>query len=168
MEPSMSFISEWLKEFDQEMGSTRHCIERVPTDKGQWRPHPKSFPIGHLAQLIAGMPGWSAQVARGQDIDLTKAGGYSFEPTEKLLAVFDKNVADAKAAVGAMSEADLDKDWSLVMGEKKLMTMPRREVLRQNMGHLSHHRGQMSVYLRLLDIPVPSIYGPSADDRGGF
>ena len=164
----MSFISEWLKEFDQEMVSTRHCIERVPTDKGQWRPHPKSFPIGHLAQLLAGMPGWSVDVAKGDNIDLTKGSGYSFEPTEKLLATFDKNVVAAKAAVGAMSEADLDKDWSLVMGEKTLLTMPRREVLRQNMGHLSHHRGQMSVYLRLLDIPVPAIYGPSADDRGGF
>jgi uncharacterized damage-inducible protein DinB len=164
----MSFISEWLKEFDQEMVSTRHCIERVPTDKGQWKPHPKSFPIGHLAQLLAGMPGWSVDVAKGNNIDLTKGSGYSFEPTEKLLATFDKNVAAAKAAVGAMSEADLDKDWSLVMGEKTLLTMPRREVLRQNMGHLSHHRGQMSVYLRLLDIPVPAIYGPSADDRGGF
>jgi len=164
----MSFISEWLTEFEQEMASTRHVLERVPTDKGSWRPHPKSFPIGHLAQLIAGMPGWSAEVARGNDIDLAKGGAYTFEPTEKLLALFDKNVAATKAAVGAMSEADLDKPWSLVMGERTLFTSPRRAVLRQNMGHLSHHRGQMSVYLRLLDIPVPAIYGPSADDRGGF
>jgi uncharacterized damage-inducible protein DinB len=164
----MSFISEWLKEFEQEMVSTRRVIERVPSDKGEWKPHPKSFPIGHLAQLIAGMPGWSAEVARGNDLDLMKGGRYSFEPTEKLLAVFDANVANAKAAVGEMSEADLDKDWSLMMGERTLMTLPRREVLRQNMGHLSHHRGQMSVYLRLLDIPVPAIYGPSADDRAGF
>jgi uncharacterized damage-inducible protein DinB len=164
----MSFTSEWLKEFDEEMQTTRHVIERVPSDKGEWKPHPKSFPIGHLAQLIAWMPGWSAQVARGDNIDLTKGGGYSFEPTEKLLALFDKNVADAKGAVGAMSDAELDQPWSLMMGEKTLMTLPRREVLRQNMGHLSHHRGQMSVYLRLLDIPVPAIYGPSADDRGGF
>jgi uncharacterized damage-inducible protein DinB len=164
----MSFISEWLKEFDQEMASTRRVLERVPTDKGEWKPHPKSFPLGHLAQLIAGMPGWSGTIARGQDIDLSKGPGYSFEPTEKLLAMFDRNVADTKAAVGAMSEADLDKPWSLVVGGRPVMTLPRREVLRQNMGHLSHHRGQMTVYLRLLDIPVPAVYGPSADDRGGF
>jgi uncharacterized damage-inducible protein DinB len=164
----MTFISEWLKEFDQEMASTRRVLERVPTDKGEWKPHPKSFPIGHLAQLIAGMPGWSATIARGENIDLSKGPGYSFEPTEKLLATFDRNVADTKAAVGAMSEADLDKPWSLVAGGRPVMTLPRREVLRQNMGHLSHHRGQMTVYLRLLDIPVPAVYGPTADDRGGF
>lgn len=164
----MSFLSDWLKEFDQEMKSTRRVIERVPRDKGEWRPHPKSFPIGHLAQLLAGMPGWSAKVARGENIDLSKGGSYTFEPTEKLLAEFDRNVAETTAAVSAMSEADLDKPWSLMMGDRNLMTLPRREVLRQNMGHLSHHRGQMTVYLRLLDIPVPAIYGPSADDRGGF
>src|SRR3954469_24571120 len=107
----MSFITDWLKEFDQEMTSTRHVLERVPTDKGEWRPHPKSFPIGHLAQLIAGMPGWSARVARGENIDLSKGGGYTFEPTEKLLALFDQNVADTKAAVGQMNEADLDEPW---------------------------------------------------------
>jgi uncharacterized damage-inducible protein DinB len=162
------FIDQWLKEFDQEMTTTRHVLERVPSDKGEWKPHPKSFPIGHLAQLIAGMPGWSAKVARGENIDLTKGGGYSFEPTEKLVAMFDQNVAETKTAVGAMKESDLEKPWSLMMGERVLFTSPRWEVLRQNMGHLSHHRGQMSVYLRLLDIPVPAIYGPSADDRGGF
>jgi uncharacterized damage-inducible protein DinB len=164
----LSFIADWLKEFEQEMKSTRHVIERVPRDKGEWRPHPKSFPIGHLAQLIAGMPGWSAKVARGENIDLSKGGGYTFEPTEKLLAEFDKNVAETTAAVGAMKEADLDQPWSLMIGDRAVMILPRREVLRQNMGHLSHHRGQMTVYLRLLDIPVPAIYGPSADDRGGF
>lgn len=164
----MSFIRDWLKEFDQEMASTRRVLERVPTDKGAWKPHSKSFPIGHLAQLIAGMPGWSGTVARGENIDLTKTPGYSFEPTEKLLALFDRNVVETKKAVEEMNEEDLDKPWSLMMGERTLMTLPRREVLRQNMGHLSHHRGQMSVYLRLLDIPVPAIYGPSADDRGGF
>jgi uncharacterized damage-inducible protein DinB len=164
----MSFKSDFLKEFAQEMTTTRHVLERVPSDKREWRPHPKSFPIGHLAQLIAGMPGWSTQVADGKHIDLQKGTGYSFEPTEKLLAVFDKNVAEATAAVSRMSDADLDKDWSLTMGDRVLFTSPRREVLRQNMSHLSHHRGQMAVYLRLLDIPVPAIYGPSADDRGGF
>src|ERR1044071_6231981 len=120
----ISFVSEWLKEFDGEMSSTRRVLERVPTDKGQWRPHPKSFPIGHLAQLIAGMPGWSAKVARGENIDLAKGGSYTFEPTEKLLAVFDKNVAETTAAVGAMREGDLDEPWSLTMGERTLMTLP--------------------------------------------
>src|SRR3954453_22220385 len=160
----MSFISDWLKEFEQEMTTARRVIERVPSDKGEWRPHPKSFPIGHLAQLLARMPGWSTWVARGENLNLGKAEPYSFQPTEKLLEVFDRNVADARAAVGQMNDGDLDKGWSLMIGDRAVMTLPRREVLRQNMGHLSHHRGQMSVYLRLLDIPVPAIYGPSADD----
>src|SRR3954463_12817086 len=125
----MSFQSDFLKEFAQEMTTTRHVLERVPSDKGEWRPHPKSFPIGHLAQLIAGMPGWSTQVAGGKNIDLKSGTGYSFEPTEKLLAVFDKNVAEATAAVGRMSDADLDKDWSLLMGDRVLFTSRRREVL---------------------------------------
>jgi uncharacterized damage-inducible protein DinB len=90
------------------------------------------------------------------------------EPTDKLLALFDKNVTDAKSTVSRTNDADLDKNWSLMMGDRSLMTMPRRAVLRQNMSHLSHHRGQIAVYLRLLDIPVLAIYGPSADDRGGF
>jgi len=164
----MPFIDQWLKEFETEMTTTRHVLERVPRDKGELKPHPMSFPIGHLAQLIAWMPGWSAKAGRGENIDLSQAAGYTFEPTEKLLAMFDENVADAKRAVGSMSEADLEKPWSLTAVGRTLMTLPRWEVLRQNMGHLSHHRGQMSVYLRLLDIPVPAIYGPSADDRGGF
>ena len=164
----MSFKTDFLKEFAQEMTATRRVLERVPSEKGEWKPHAKSFPIGHLAQLLAGMPGWSTQVADGRNLDLTKGTGYTYEPTDKLLAVFDKNVAEATAAVARTSDEDLDKDWSLTMGDRVLMTLPRREVLRQNMSHLSHHRGQMSVYLRLLDIPVPAIYGPSADDRGGF
>lgn len=164
----MSFISDWLKEFEQEMTTTRRVIERVPRDKGEWRPHPKSFPIGHLAQLLARMPGWSTEVARGHSLDLATGEPYSFQPTEELVELFDKNVDEAKAAVGRMNEGDLDKPWSLMMGERTLFTSRRREVLRQNMSHLAHHRGEMVVYLRLLDIPIPAIYGPSADDRGGF
>ena len=118
---------------------------------------------------MARMPGWSTEVARGHNLDLTKGEPYSFQPTEELLVLFDRNVVEAKEAVGKMTEADLDKDWSLMMGERSLFTSPRREVLRQNMGHLSHHRGQMSVYLRLAStFRCPRIYGPSADDRGGF
>ena len=152
-----------IAEFDQEMKSTRRVIERVPSDKAEWRPHPKSFPMGHLAQLLAWMPGWITNAARETKLDLLNAGGYSFEKTETLLDMFDKNVREAREALATTT--DFTVPWSLVRGDMVLMTSPRGEVIRQTISHLSHHRGQMTVYLRLLDIPVPSIYGPSADER---
>ncbi len=154
-----------LPEFDQEMKSTRRVIERVPGEKAEWRPHPKSFPLGHLAQLLAWMPGWITNAVRESKLDLTSAGGYSFEKTETLLEMFDRNVREAREALASASEADFAVPWSLTRGDHVLMSMPRSDVVRQTISHLSHHRGQMTVYLRLLDIPVPSIYGPTADER---
>ena len=154
-----------IPEFDQEMKSTRRVIERVPSDKAEWRPHPKSFPLGHLAQLLAWMPGWITNAVNETKLDLKSAGGYSFEKTETLLDLFDRNVHGAREALAGASEADFDVLWSLTMGDRVLISMPRSDVVRQTISHLSHHRGQMTVYLRLLDIAVPSIYGPTADER---
>jgi uncharacterized damage-inducible protein DinB len=153
-----------LPEFDQEMSATRRVLERVPNDKAEWRPHPKSFPIGHLAQLLSWMPGWITNTIRESKLDLSRAGGYSMEKTEKLLEMFDRNVREAREALSTATEADLAESWSLTRGDQVLMSMPRGDVVRQTISHLSHHRGQMTVYLRLLDIPVPSIYGPTADE----
>lgn len=153
-----------VAEFDQEMSTTRRVLERVPSDKAEWRPHPKSFPIGHLAQLLSWMPGWITRTIREPRLDLARAGGYSMEKTETLLEMFDKNVREAREALSTVTEADLAESWSLTRGDQVLMTMPRGDVVRQTISHLSHHRGQMTVYLRLLDIPVPSIYGPTADE----
>ena len=154
-----------LPEFDQEMKSTRRVLERVPSDKAEWRPHPKSFPLGHLAQLISWMPGWFTNAIRETKLDLTKAGGYSFEKTETLLDLFDRNVREAREAFASATEDQFTVPWSLTMGDRVLISMPRGDVVRQTFSHLSHHRGQMTVYLRLLDIPVPSIYGPTADEK---
>lgn len=154
-----------LPEFDQEMKSTRRVLERVPSDKADWRPHPKSFPLGHLAQLLSWMPGWITNTVTETKLDLAGGAGYSMEKTESLLDVFDKNVREAREALAKATEADFEVPWSLTMGDRVLMTMPRGSVVRQHFSHLSHHRGQMTVYLRLLDIPVPSIYGPTADER---
>ena len=162
---TMTVPSALLPEFDQEMKSTRRVIERVPSEKAEWRPHPKSFPLGHLAQLLAWMPGWITNAIEETRLDLTKAGGYSFEKTETLLDLFDRNVRGARAAIEKATAEDFTVPWSLTMGDKVLMSMPRGDVVRQTFSHLSHHRGQMTVYLRLLDIPVPSIYGPTADER---
>jgi uncharacterized damage-inducible protein DinB len=140
-------------------------LERVPGDKGQWKPHPKSFAIGHLAQLVSWMPGWIAQTLRNPQLDLGAGPQYSFEPTEKLLQGFDANVKAGREALEAASDADFAQPWSLTMGERVLFTALRGVVVRQHFGHLAHHRGQLTVYLRLLDIPVPSVYGPTADER---
>ena len=154
-----------LQEFDQEMATTRRLLERVPTDKGQWKPHPKSFPLGHLAQLVAWMPGWIAKSLRETEIDLAKADGYSFQPTDVLLEQFDSNVKDAHEALGSVTGADLDVPWSLKRGEQVFFTAPRGVVVRGHLNHFIHHRGQLTVYLRLIDVPIPSIYGPTADEQ---
>jgi uncharacterized damage-inducible protein DinB len=154
-----------LKEFDAEMATTRRLLERVPSDKGAWKPHQKSFSLGHLAQLVAWIPGWVASSLREPDIDLAKAGGYSLESTDKLLSVFDANVRDARAALEAITGPSLNQSWSLKRGPQVLMTMPRGEVVRQHLSHLVHHRGQLSVYLRLVEVPLPHIYGPTADEK---
>jgi uncharacterized damage-inducible protein DinB len=163
----MTIAETLLPEFDQEMKTTRRLLERVPTDKGTWKPHQKSFSIGHLAQLLSWMPGWITMTLTSDSLDLAGAAGYSYETTEKLLADFDKNVKEARAAIAASSDADFQKQWSLKRGDQVFMTMPRGVVTRQHISHIVHHRGQMSVYLRLLDIPVPSIYGPTADEGWG-
>lgn len=154
-----------LDEFDQEMASTRRLLERVPSEKGTWKPHEKSFAVGHLAQLVAWLPGWIGRTLREPHIDLAGGAGYSYETTETLLATFDRNVRDARAALEGVTGRALDEPWSLRMGEQVLFTQPRRAVVRQHVSHLVHHRGQLTVYLRLLDVPLPQIYGPTADEK---
>ena len=154
-----------LDEFDQEMATTRRLLERVPDDKGAWKPHEKSFPLGHLALLVAWMPGWIATTLREPHIDLAASAGYSFEKTEKLLSEFDKHVAAAHDALKSVTGAALEEDWQLKHGDNVLFTSKRGPTVRMHLRHLIHHRGQLTVYLRELDVPIPSIYGPSADER---
>jgi uncharacterized damage-inducible protein DinB len=160
----MSIADTLLPEFEQEMTATRRVIERVPDDKPDWKPHPKSFSLAHLAQLVSWMPGWIGQTLTETSLDLKQAGGYSEESTQTLLAGFDKAVIASRAAIKASKDEDYNVDWSLKMGDKTLFTLPRAAVVRQHISHLSHHRGQLTVYLRMLDVPVPSIYGPTADE----
>jgi uncharacterized damage-inducible protein DinB len=154
-----------LAEFDQEMTTTRRLLERVPGDKGTWKPHEKSFALGHLAQLVAWMPGWIPRTLRETSLDLAGGAGYSFEPTETLLGIFDEGVAKAREALAEVTGDELDVVWTLKLGDRDLFGAPRREVVRQHLSHLVHHRGQLTVYLRLLDVPIPSIYGPTADEK---
>jgi uncharacterized damage-inducible protein DinB len=160
----MTIADTLLPEFDQEMAATRRLIERVPDDNPNWKPHPKSFSIAHLAQLLAWMPGWIGQTLTSTELDLASGGGYSVESRDTLLKMFDDNVRSSRDAIAAAKDSDYEVPWSLKMKGAVLFTLPRGAVVRQHISHLSHHRGQMSVYLRLLDVPVPSIYGPTADE----
>jgi uncharacterized damage-inducible protein DinB len=120
--------------------------------------------LGHLAQLVATMPGWLTQTLRDTEIDLATSPGYSFETTDALLGAFDRHVRDAREALASAQDADFTVLWSLKKGDQVLFSAPRGAVVRLHLNHLIHHRGQLSVYLRLNDVPLPSIYGPTADE----
>ena len=160
----MKIAEALLPEFDQEMAATRRVLERVPDDNPDWKPHPKSFSVSHLAQLVASMPGWIGHTLTTAERDLAAGDGYSVQRTAALLEMFDDNVRTSRAAIAAAKDADFDVPWSLKMKGNVLFTLPRGVVVRQHISHLSHHRGQMTVYLRLLNQTIPSIYGPTADE----
>ena len=158
-----------LAEFDQEMPKTRRTLERVPDGKFDWRPHPKSGTMGWLASHLAHLAGWTTETIKRDSLDLAPGGKRLEQPPtcnrQELLALFDKNAAEARAALAAATDEQLMKPWSLLRNGTALLTMPRIGILRgMIMNHIIHHRAQLGVYLRLNDIPVPAIYGPSADE----
>lgn len=159
-----------LPEFDHEMANTRKTLERVPDDKFGWKPHEKSATLGWLASHLAILPSWAIPTVDQESLDLSPPGEPPFKLPEMnsratVLDVFDKNVSDARAAIGRASDDQLMKPWTLLAGGKTIFTMPRIAVLRGFvMSHSIHHRAQLGVYLRLNDVPVPAIYGPSADE----
>ena len=161
-----------LAEFDQEMASTRRTLERVPDDKLAWKPHPKSGTMGWLASHIATMVGWTTDTIEKESFDMAPPGTPPIampmaKSRTELLGWFDNGVAKARAAIAGASDQTLMHSWSLLSGGKPMFTMPRTAVLRTFvMNHIIHHRAQLGVYLRMNDIPVPSIYGPSADEAG--
>lgn len=161
----MSISASFLPEFDMEMATTRRLLERVPTEKAKWKPHEKSFSLGHLTQLVARMPGWNTMAMTTTELDLSGAPAYTYEKTEDLVAEFDRLVKEARAALEKATDADFMVPWSLKSGDRVFLTLPRVAIVRQNINHLIHHRGQLSVYLRMVDVPLPSIYGPTADER---
>ena len=161
-----------LPEFDQEMANTRKVLERCPEDKYTWKPHPKSFSMSGLATHIANMTGWATDVIEKDSFDIAPPGAPPFkeEPAvsrQELLAKFDRNVSAAGAALAGASDEDLAKTWSLLAGCETILSMPRAVCIRSFvMNHTIHHRAQLTVYLRLNDVPVPALYGPSADEQG--
>ncbi len=154
-----------LAEFDMEMATTRRLVERVPDEKADWKPHPKSFSLGHLAQLVCGMPSWIGQALHHTELDLATGDGYGTATRAELLTRFDEGVAASRRALKEVTGSGLDISWTLKQGERVLWSAPRRVVVRAHLNHLIHHRGQLTVYLRLIDVPLPSIYGPTADEK---
>jgi uncharacterized damage-inducible protein DinB len=169
----MSLSQILLPEFDHEMANTRKTLERVPDEKFSWKPHEKSMTLGGLATHLANIPNWTKNTFDVDELDVAPPGAppYRLEEaksTAELLEAFDKNVTEARAALEAATDEKWQGKWSLLMTGKTIFTLPRPAVFRGFiMSHSIHHRAQLGVYLRLLDVPVPSIYGPSADE-GSF
>ena len=159
-----------LPEFDQEMANTRRTLERVPEDKFDWKPHEKSTTLGSLATHIANMPSWVGHSINGEELDIAPPGQPPLVTAPKhtrdeVLADFDKNVAAAREALAGVDDERMLGPWTLLKGGNKVLTLPRAAVIRSFViSHIIHHRAQLGVYLRLNDIPVPSVYGPSADE----
>ncbi|MCS6873443.1 MAG: DinB family protein [Pyrinomonadaceae bacterium] len=157
----------FIAELEQESKTTRKVFERIPKEKFDWRPHEKSMTMGRLAVHIAEMIGWIREVLEKEEFDLNARDYEPFTPktNSELMEFFDKNLKDAIEVLSKVSTEEMAKPWTLRRGEKVVFSMPRAQVLRSVVfNHVIHHRGQLSVYLRLNDIPVPSIYGPSADE----
>jgi uncharacterized damage-inducible protein DinB len=158
-----------LKEIDLEMATTRRTLERIPEDKLSWKPHEKSMGLGRLAGHLAELPGFGLRMLQVDSFDLaSRPQGQKpllAESQKHVLEIFDKNVSQLREAIAAASDADLQKNWSFSLGEKKIYDGPRIGAVRRMMlNHIIHHRAQMGVYLRLNNVPVPSVYGPTADE----
>ncbi|MCX6623308.1 MAG: DinB family protein [Acidobacteria bacterium] len=163
-----------LAEYDQETANTRKVLERSPEDKFGWQPHPKSWPMANLLTHLVNMLQWGAMTLTTDSFDYAPPGAtpYKEEPVTsqaELLERFDKNVKETRAAIEATSDEVFVQPWSLLAGGAVVFTMPKVAVFRSMiMNHMIHHRAQLTLYLRLNDIPVPGLYGPSADEYEGL
>ena len=167
----MTIAASILPEFDQEMAGTRKTLQRVPNDKLNWKAHPKSNTIGWVAAHLAEIPGWVEGTLTTTEWDIAPKDGEPYrtptiESREQALEMFDKNVATARAAIQKTSDEAFGKEWSLLMGGEPVITMPRLGVIRSFvLNHTIHHRAFLCSYLRLNNIPVPALYGPSGDEE---
>lgn len=163
----MSMIQTFLEEIEQEAVTTRKMLERVPDDKYDWQPHVKSMTIKRLATHVAELPGWVPMAIHTSELDFADN---PYEPedinnTKDLLAYFDKNLASCMEELSKTSEGELQKPWTLRSGDQVYSTRTKAQVVRMSISQTIHHRAQLGVYLRLLDIPIPGSYGPSADEN---
>lgn len=166
----MAIADALLPEFDHEVATTRRLLERVPDDKFDWKPHDKSMSLGQLASHVATLPSWGSMTMGQSEFDLaTGPPPAPMTTSQELLAAFDRVTAETRASIAGKADTEFLAPWTLKHTGKTIFTMPKAAVMRSFvLNHLIHHRGQLSVYLRLNDVPLPSIYGPSADERPNF
>jgi uncharacterized damage-inducible protein DinB len=167
----MKLTELFLGELDREGPLTRRVLERVPEGRNDWKPHEKSMPFGRLAALVAGMPSWLAMMIDKDEFDLAPPGGSSgsfqsnFNTNADLLKMADDGIAAARAALQKTNDDHLIKPWRLLVSGKTVIEQPRHIMMRDSINHLAHHRGQLTVYLRMNGAVVPAVYGPSADEQ---
>lgn len=163
----LRFVDALLPEYDRETGTTRRLLERIPDDKLDWAPHRKSMTLRRLASHLAQLPAWGARIIGQQEFDLSgPVQPFECASREEILRTYDQNVKVARASIAGKTDAELMAPWTLKKEGHEVFTVPKLSVLRSFLiNHLIHHRGQLSVYLRLNDVPLPSIYGPSADEQ---
>jgi uncharacterized damage-inducible protein DinB len=170
MEADMTIGQSMLTEFDEEMKNTRKVLERVPDEKWNWKPHEKSGTMGWLAGHVGTVPEWITMTINTRELDYAPVDGPSYQPPKienraQLLAAFDKGSAEARAALANVSDEEIVKGWKLLAGGQEIFTLPRVACIRSMcMNHLIHHRAQLTIYFRLVGVPVPGLYGPSADE----
>lgn len=165
----MAIKDSLLPEFDHEMGSTRRVLERIPVADLAWKPHDKSFSLGQLASHVANIPHWMDAILDNSVFDLATVGDDARpkEPTElaPILKSFDEEVKKARLKLDTQSDSALNSTWTMKQGDHEILTMPKVSVFRSFiMNHMIHHRGQLTVYLRLRNVPLPALYGPTADE----
>ena len=166
--PSIKAIA--LGDLEHELRVSRTLLERVPDDNLDWKPHPKSFSLGALAAHVARLPFWITSTVQSDFFDLANVTHGSVPTSrQEILELFEQTAADMRQALDGATDAELMRMWELRMGDRVLQSMPKLAVIRgMGISHFIHHRGQLSVYLRLLDVPLPPMYGPSADERPNF
>jgi len=162
----MNRVEVFQHDFEKEMETTRKMLSRVPDDKYDWKPHPKSMTMRQLATHIADLPSWIGMALNtdGMDFANTDWKPEQIDDTKKLMEIFEKNVEDGRKNLASAKEEVLDQPWTLREGEKIYSTDPKADVIRMSLSQIIHHRAQLGVFLRLLDVPIPGSYGPSADE----
>ena len=165
----MELTDLFLAELEREVRRSRRALEHVPEGKHDWKPHEKSMIFGYLASMVANIPSWITMIIRQDELDIAPKGGPAQRPAQmntssEYLQALDKTAADARAALESTDDEHLKTPWRLLAGGQVALEMPRYEMIRDTINHWAHHRGQMTVYLRLMGATVPALYGPSADD----
>ena len=158
----------FLKELESEAPASRKCLERIPPSLFDYKPHEKSMPMGYLSLLVAEVPLWMATMVEQPQIDFASFKHIQPKTTAELVAHFDENMAKARKVLAGTMDKVLEEPFSIASHGKVLMTTTKKDMIGPAINHWVHHRGQLTVYMRLNNIPVPAIYGPSADDKGGF